>query len=354
MRIVFCNTIGSWGGGEKWHYETACELADQGHSVYFLLHPHGSIKQKLVDKSVQILECRIGNLSFLNPAKFFKLFLKLKSIHADAILINRPAELKIVAFVAKSVGIKHIVYRRGSDVVVKKSKLNTLLLEKIVDQIIANSTSTKRSLLKSGLAIEKKIRVIHNGIKQSMPDALFSRKQSDIKIIGAAGRLVNQKGFDMLLLVAAQLKERGLRFRIEIAGEGPERSSLELKIDELGLSSHVNLKGFVNDMPSFFEACDVFVLPSRYEGFGYVMVEAMLAQKPVIAFKTSSATDIVSDNVTGFLVDAFDLSQFADKIETLITKGDLAISMGQKGYQRALERFPLKKATEELIACLSE
>jgi len=353
MRIVFCNTIGSWGGGEKWHYDTACELADQGHSVYFLLHPHGSIKQKLVDKSIQILECRIGNLSFLNPAKFFKLFVKLKSIHADAILINRPAELKIVAFVAKCVGIKHIIYRRGSDVAVKKSKLNSILLENIVTQIIANSTATKRSLLKSGLAIESKIKIIYNGIRQSMPE-VFSRKTSDIKVVGAAGRLVNQKGFDLLLLVAAQLKERGHRFRIEIAGEGPDRPALEQQIQALELSSYVILKGFVSDMPSFFQACDVFVLPSRYEGFGYVMVEAMLAQKPVIAFKTSSATDIVSDNETGFLVDAFDLSQFADKIAMLITNGELASAMGQKGYQRALERFPLKKATEELIACLSE
>jgi glycosyltransferase involved in cell wall biosynthesis len=182
----------------------------------------------------------------------------------------------------------------------------------------------------------------------------MNRKPSDVKVIGAAGRLVNQKGFDLLLLVAAQLKERGHRFRIEIAGEGLDRPALEQQIEALELSAHVVLKGFVNDMPSFFNSCDVFVLPSRYEGFGYVMVEAMLAQKPVIAFKTSSATDIVIDNETGFLVDAFDLSQFADKIATLITNGMLATTMGQKGYQRALERFPLKKATEELIACLSE
>jgi len=354
MRIIFCNTIASWGGGEKWHFDTACELANRGHSVFFLLHPQGVIKQKLVDSRIEKLEFRISNLSFLNPFKFFKLLLTLKSIRADAIIINRPAELKIIAFAAKCSGVKNIVYRRGSDVVVKKSILNSILLESIVDLIIANSSSTKASMLKSGLAIENKIRVIHNGLKFSLPKADLIIAPRSIKTIGAAGRLVNQKGFDILLLVAAELRDRGHEFRIDIAGEGPERFNLERQIEELDLTSVVVLKGFVDDMTSFFQSCDIFVLPSRYEGFGYVMVEAMIAHKPVVAFKSSSATDIIIDNDTGFLVEPFNISQFADAIQFLLVNDEHAISMGQKGFERAFEVFQLETVVDQLINCLSE
>lgn len=348
MKILFCNTIKSWGGGEKWHYETACSLQMQGHDIALICNPMSIISQKIKDKSIHKIYSKISNLTFLNPFKFVAIIYKLNKIKPDAIIINRPAELKLIAPAAHLAGIKKIVYRRGSDVIVKNSLINRLILEKFITHIIANSSATKESLLATGLNIENKIIIIHNGVKIPSNDN-HTIDNNRTPIIAAVGRLDKQKGFDMLILIADELKKRDNNFRIEIAGEGNERPMLEKMIKDRNLQQHVILKGFVNDINQFINPCSFFILTSRYEGFGYVMVEAMLAHKAVIAFNLSSVTDIVDNEKTGLLVKPFDILEFTDKIEFLIKNNDKAIKMGNIGYNKAVENYSLDKANEILL-----
>lgn len=350
MKVVFCNTIKSWGGGEKWHCETAIELAKQGHDVSFILRSEGIIESKLKHHNISAIHFSIGNLSFLNPLKQIQLITIFKRIKPDAIILNRPAELKVVALAAKLSGIKKIVYRRGSDVVVKNSFFNRILLERTVTHIIANSKATQASLLKSGLKIAKKITIINNGIKPT--NQTYSTTKNRIPIIGGAGRLDIQKRFDYLIEIAALLKKRGHKFQIHIAGEGEKRDELTQQINKQGLENEVILKGFIEDISAFFTSIDLFALTSQYEGFGYVMAEAMMAHKPVIAFDNSSANDIVTNNETGFLVPAFDIELFTEKIELLLIDENLRITMGEKGHRKAMENFLLSSKTKELTNCL--
>ena len=351
MTIVFCNTIQSWGGGEKWHLETAKELLAKGHEVSFILHPKGVIAHKLPNSTIKRIPAKIGNLTFINPIAHLFFIIKLLIIKPDAIIFNRPAELKSIALAARIAGIKNIIYRRGSDVRVKNNPLNRLFLEQIATHIIANSTATKASLLESGLDISSKITVINNGIIMPIDthSAQMTKHNSAPIVIGAAGRLVEQKGFDLLLESANLLKERGLNFQIQIAGEGIDREKLERLIATYQLKKHIALKGFVSNMTDFFHMCDFFVLPSRYEGFGYVMVEAMFAKKPVIAFDISSAKEIIQNNVTGFLIPAYNTQAFANKMELLITNSGLRDVMGDKGFRRAMENYTINKATDRLL-----
>lgn len=351
MRVVFCNTIKSWGGGEKWHCESAIELAKQGHDVSFILHRDGVIAEKIKNHSIKPIHFPITNLSFLNPIKYIRLIVLFKRIKADVLIVNMPAELKIIACAAKMAGVKKIVYRRGSDIKVKKSALNKYLLEKTVTHIIANSTATKSSLLATGLAIEPKIKVINNGISINT-SAFDSVPNNEVPVISAAGRLVGQKGFDYLLDVAIELRKRGLNFQILIAGEGPEREALASKIALNNLDNYVLLKGFITDMATFLRGSDLFVLTSRYEGFGYVMVEAMAAKKAVVAFNLSSVTDIIIEEETGFMVAPFNIPMFADKVEALLNDKSKRLEMGERGYLRAVKQFSHKTKTEELIAWL--
>ena len=353
MKILFCNTIKSWGGGEKWHYDTACDLAQHGYDIYFLRNKTSILSTKLQSEPIKSIDVDITNLSFLNPFKVASSIIQLIKIKPDAIIINRPAELKIYAPAAKIAGIKKIIYRRGSDVVVKKTLFNRLLLEKIVTHIIANSTATKNSLLKTGLKIEKKISIIHNGIKIPSPQTDFQIK-NDIPIIAAAGRLDNVKGFDLLILIAESLKKINSRFRIEIAGEGSERQRLEQMIAERDLKQHVILKGFNENIHQFFHSCNLFVLTSRYEGFGFVIVEAMIARKAIIAYNLSSTGDIIDDNETGFLITPFQIDEFTKKIDYLLNNESLALEMGVKGYERASKLFSIEKANEKLITFLNQ
>lgn len=353
IKILFCNTIKSWGGGEKWHYETASSLAKQGYEIYFIRNKRSILSKKLNDKSIHSINASISNLSFINPFKIILSIIELCRIKPDAIIINRPAELKLYAPAAKIAGIKKIIYRRGSDVKVKNRFINRFILEKIVTDIISNSTATKQSLLSSGIKIESKICIIHNGVNET----IFPKSpqiRNDVPIIAAAGRLDSVKGFDLLILIAEKLKKTNPHFRIEIAGEGNERQKLEEMIAERDLTKHVVLKGFVENIPHFFQSSNLFVLTSRYEGFGYVIVEAMLARKPVIAYKVSSVNDIIEDGETGFLIPTFQIEEFANKINYLLSNMPNAYEMGEKGYIRACRLFSIEHANEKLINLINQ
>ncbi|MFT3741003.1 MAG: glycosyltransferase [Breznakibacter sp.] len=354
MKIVLCNTIRSWGGGEKWHYEMACELSRRGHEIYFILHPNSVLAQKIMGQAIVPVKMSIGNLSFFNPITLCRIYRTLRGIIPDVLIINRPAEMKVLALMGKCAGIRQIVYRRGSDVTVKNNLVNRFFLEKMVNKIIANSEATKRSLLITGMHLDKKIRVIYNGV--GIPCAEREHNVSKYRmIVGAVGRLSKQKGFDLLVDIAASLKERKVDgVEIQIVGEGSERENLERAIAEKGLRDYLVLKGFREDVAGFLNRCDVFVLTSRYEGFGYVVVEAMLCGCPVVAFDVSSISEIVQDGSTGYLVPAFDLDRFVDKVEFLIENKELGMEMGQRGRQIAEQYFSFDASVDRLVKFIQE
>ncbi|MBK9107229.1 MAG: glycosyltransferase [Saprospiraceae bacterium] len=97
---------------------------------------------------------------------------------------------------------------------------------------------------------------------------------------------------------------------------------------------------------------DIFVLSSEWEGFGYVLVEAMMQQKPVIAFDLSSNPEIIQSGDTGYLIPFPDYRAFADQLEELILNPDLRKQMGLAGKKRALENFLLEDSVANLEKAL--
>ncbi len=346
MKICFCNTIASWGGGEKWHLEMALALSQKGHEVSFLLAEGGEIEKKLADSTIEKIPIKIGNLSFLNPFKLLKLATLFRKKQFNALLINNPTELKLIALAGKIAGIKKIIYRRGSDVVVKNYFLNRYILEQAVSDIIANSKATKDSLLKTGIKIRNKIALINNGV--SPPLESLPAVKNKIPVIGAVGRLSHQKGFDFLVEIVNRLKQHDADFKVRVAGEGKERDNIEQLVAKYGLRNHIELVGFVSDVYGFLNQCDIFALPSRYEGFGYVTVEAMFMKKPVVAFDISSTREIVDNRHTAFLVEPYDINGFAEKLKKLLFEPELRRQMGSKGYERAMERYRFQMTVQKI------
>ena len=123
---------------------------------------------------------------------------------------------------------------------------------------------------------------------------------------------MEQKGQRYLIEIAKRLKDKGLKFKILIAGEGKCLDQLKQLAMELSVSNEINFLGFVKDIRCFMNSIDIFVLPSLWEGFGYVIVEAMAAGKPVVAFDVSSNPEIIRDEKSGYLVNTFDVNAFAE------------------------------------------
>lgn len=167
------------------------------------------------------------------------------------------------------------------------------------------------------------------------------------------GRLSAEKGHDVLLRSMAELEKRRVRVTLEIVGDGPERETLERLRLELGLEHSVRFAGRLldDDVAAAYADADAFVLPSRAEGFGVALVEALATGLPVLATRSGGPEDIVQAG-DGELVEPDDAVALADGIVRLV--GDLETYDTQRIAARAAERFSPRRIGDRLVRLYGE
>jgi glycosyltransferase involved in cell wall biosynthesis len=353
MKICFFNTVKDWGGGEKWHFEHALFFKETAQDVVVVSNKNSVLFKKSTVHQLPTKIVSIGNLSFLNPFKAFSIYSFFKKSKFDVLVVNLPADLKIAAPMAKLAGVPRIVYRRGSAIPIKNSFLNRFLFRNCLTDVLVNSEATKKSLLvnNKNLFPVEKIKVIYNGINVSKT---VQSTENEIPVIGSLGRLVFQKGMDILLDIAQILKQKQVVCKIRIGGSGHLAEELHQKATQLNIMDSIEFVGQVDDPMLFMSQIDIFVLPSRWEGFGFVLAEAMLAKKPIVAFDVSSNPELISNNENGFLIPFDDKEAFAEAIRELIEQPEKRKKMGEKGYAFALQKFNFEINKLLVLKYLSE
>jgi glycosyltransferase involved in cell wall biosynthesis len=358
MKIFLINSSKTWGGGEKWHLETACSLQKKGFDVAILANRDKELFKRSIASGITTEPISITNLSFINPFCLILLVRLFKKEKPDAVILNFSADIKTAGIAAKIAGIRNIIYRRGSAIPIRNTWVNRILYRTIISHIIANSEETKRTILQNNpkLFPPEKITVIYNGIDlvqlDRMPVVKLCERGKDEIIIGNAGRLVLQKGQKYLIEIAAELKQQGKAFKVLVAGDGPLEASLKSMAAKAGVEDHIVFLGFVNNVKAFMETIDVFILTSIWEGFGYVLVEAMACKKPVVAFHISSNPEIIVDSETGYLVDALDIAAFTRKVADLIQDPVLREKQGKAGRKRVEDYFEIGKNQQQVEVLL--
>jgi glycosyltransferase involved in cell wall biosynthesis len=343
--ICFFNSTSAWGGGEKWHFEFSSGLYQKGHPVIVFANRKGEMKQRVVNAGIPFYGIRVKKLSFLNPFKIIKIAHILKKEGVRLIIMNLSADMKVAGIAAKLAGVERIIYRRGSAIPVRNRLINRILFRRVLDEILANSNETKRTLLANNpeLIDPSRISVIYNGVRfeqfesNELPTC-YEGEQGEI-IIGNAGRLVKQKAQEYLIDLAVELKKRQQRFKILIAGEGHLEPHLKELARSAGVEDHIVFLGFLENMNGFYRAIDIFVLSSRWEGFGYAIVEAMGNSKPVVAFDVSSNPEIINDGKNGYLIPPFEIGVLADRVVQLMADKKLRDQFGQNARASVLEKF---------------
>jgi glycosyltransferase involved in cell wall biosynthesis len=131
-----------------------------------------------------------------------------------------------------------------------------------------------------------------------------------------------------------------------IAGEGPERKSLELLAKNLGLERNVNFTGRREDMPAVYAAFDICVLPSFVEAMPMTILEAMAAGNPVIATRVGEIPTTVENETTGILVAPNDARELRNALLRLLRDGHLRQKMGQNGRARVQKHFSLERMSQ--------
>ncbi|PWC40319.1 glycosyltransferase family 4 protein [Azospirillum sp. TSO35-2] len=156
------------------------------------------------------------------------------------------------------------------------------------------------------------------------------------------GRVVRQKGLDVLFEALASLPPAGLAgVTLRIVGDGPARPELEAQAQRLGLSERVRFLGWLgrDDLPATYRAADAFVFPSRDEGMPNVVLEAMAAGLPVVATRIAGNRDLVVDGETGLMLDTDDVPALAATIARLAGDAPLRRRLGAGGRRRVVDHF---------------
>jgi len=134
-----------------------------------------------------------------------------------------------------------------------------------------------------------------------------------------------------------------------IGGDGRLKDDLQNLTEKLQVQNEVVFTGFIKNAPDLIYSSDIFVLSSLWEGFGYVLAEAALCKKPIVAFDCSSNPEVIVSGSTGLLSPVDDLTAFADNVEYLIAHPNKRKAMGSAGFAFANEQFDSERIQEKLV-----
>ena len=222
---------------------------------------------------------------------------------------------------------------------------------------IAISSEIARRLRQEFWLPSEKLEVVYNGVQlQQFNRAADARKRAALvgdtprPVILSVARYSQQKGLNYLIEAAARVPQA----MFLLAGEGPERQSLELQANELGLHSRVLFLGYRNDIPDLLALCDLFVLPSVYEGMPIALIEAMGAGKPVIATDLPGCKELITHGENGWIIPAADSLTLADSIQMLLKIPWLAHRLGQAGQAYVRERLSMDIVTRRITQLYTE
>ena len=180
------------------------------------------------------------------------------------------------------------------------------------------------------------------------PRSFVSQKKADLsqKKFIACGRLVYAKGFDLLIKSFELFCKKNDDWDLVIVGDGPERDNLEKQIQKLGLSERIVVTGFKKQVKEYMLDASIFLLTSRWEGFGLVVIEALELGLPVIAYELEAMEPLITNNVEGILVEKGNTEKFAESMLRLAEDKEKQQQMSENGIKKA-SQFSIENIMEQ-------
>ncbi len=339
-RIAFVLPGLSAGGSERVVSTLANNWAGKSGDVAIItFEPPGTVPYYRLDSRVELLQLGISAI----PSPRWRAFLQIgKRVNALRQTFKRLKPKVIVSFLTKTnvmsilgaarLNIPVIISERNNPEVQRFNSVWNWARAKTYPHAFGLVTMTDGARQFFPPHMRKRSWVIPNPV--NLPNDWMSRRGK--YIISAVGRLVNQKGFDLLLEAFGQIAPRFPQWTLTIWGEGDNRTELVALRDQLGLRDRVRLPGVTERPGIWIETADMFVLSSRYEGWGIVLLEAMAAGLPVVSFDCEwGPREMITDSVDGLLVPALDVNGLADALAKLMADEGLRKTLGARAAQSA-------------------
>jgi len=221
--------------------------------------------------------------------------------------------------------------------------IEKLLNHRLICQTIFVSSQVYEKALESNLVSKEKSIVIHNGIDPRISSHFVNHEQKrktvgareDIIVLCCVARLDVQKGIDLLIKAASYLLEEGETFEVWMVGDGPEEISLRSLAENMKVNSVFRFLGERDDVFELLLSSDIFVLPSRYEGMSYSILEAMSVGLPCVVTAVGENSKLIQSGKNGFLVLPEDAISLSKSLQLLIRSENLRCQMGSLALKTA-------------------
>lgn len=317
----------------------------------------GETASELSDKGIKVRILGISN--YYNPLNIFKLTRLLKDSGPDIVHTHGYFASVIGRLAARKARIPAIVAHVHSTYWDYKKRHIRIerRLSRFTHKIICCSEAVENFVKDFEKIKDGKTIVIYNGVDEDRFSTFKDSKSllaelgidEGSSVVGTVSSLTPHKGHEHLIQAASLVLDTLPSTRFLIVGDGPLRTRLENQAKNLNIYSSVIFSGERKDIPEILSLMDVFVLPSfSREGLGLAIIEAMAAERPVVATEIGGIPEAVIKEKTGLLVPPGDSDALATAIIEFIQDPKKAKEMGEKGRARVIERFTKTKMLSEI------
>lgn len=358
-KILYLNSVSFLGGAEKSLLLLLQNINRQHFEPMVVLPESGPLCKRIQALGIKLRLLPLKKIKVRNPVPYlitlWKLVYTLRSYKIDLLHCNMDICNQYGMIAAKLVGIPVITHTRN---ILGKRAFKRMFLRG-ANVLIANSRASADSYSQY-TSNDQRVEIIYNAvdIEQFCPEGacnsgnIYNISSGEF-VIGQIARITPHKGQDVFIRALVQVIEEHPNVRALIVGDtvidDTDWFLDELKqiVKELGLVDKIIFTGFVEDIVDLYRCLDLVVLPSKSEGFGRTIAEAMAMTKPVVASRVGGLQELILEGETGFLVPPGDNSTLADAICRVIENPKLAFEFGIKGRQRIKEHLSVEKNVKE-------
>ena len=318
------------------------------HSSVCCLQVRGEFAARIRDPSCEILEFGLRGGNDLKLP--WRLARALRALQVDIVHTRNAEAFFYGAAAARLAGLPVVHSEHGR---VFPEKWHRAWLQRVMLRKVAAAFAVSRQLADDmvtyiGVSPER-FKVLYNGVDTGRFAPRQAASPGAELTIGSVGRLVGVKNYPLLLQAAARLPA-GLRWRLQLVGEGPERLALQEEARRLGLGERVSFLGHRDDVPELLRQFDIFVLPSISEGMSNTLLEAMAAGVTVIASDVGGNREIIEAGRSGLLFPSGDVAAAARQLTAAAESVELRSRLAAAGIERAQKTFGMRAMLESYEA----
>lgn len=368
-KILHIITKATWGGAQLYTFDLLCDAQKRGFEPVLVYGIYGELSEKVKGVGIRSIQTRPleRDVNIFGDIKtIFSIFKIIKKERPDIVHLHSSKAGLLGSLAARLARTKKIVFTAHgwphNESRPEWQKIIFRFLEWLTILFSTNTIAVSETMHAQApdLFLQDKTTVIKNGIdtfslygKENARAALHLLFPSQTFVFGTIAELHKNKGLDILIQSFAQIHKQFPSAKLCIIGGGDEKNNLEKLIVQEKLIDTVILLGNIPNAKEFLKAFTVFVLPSRTEALGYVLLEAGISKIPCIGTRVGGIPEIIEHGKTGILVSKEDIRELTLSLEFALTHKQEMETYAKNLYEKVLVIYPKKEMLDKIFSLYS-